>query len=194
MLALLRACMACRGLLAAAKRMSAAFGDARSALLDSAHRAMCIALFSTDETLSCALSAGGGHHRQVGSKLSKESSSFRNERDAVSAGIRAARIRRFFFRANRQSRPAAGPARRAVCRRGRGSGVARPRRYCASTVVFRSRGISLVSSLLSLTAGARSPNANLNHGARISFFSSASRCCGSCKLSSSDASRAAASA
>ena len=60
----------CRGLLAAAKRMSAAFGDARSALLDSAHRAMCIALFSTDETLSCALSAGGGHHRQVGSKLS----------------------------------------------------------------------------------------------------------------------------
>ena len=70
MLALLRACMACRGLIAAAKRMSAAFGDARSALLDSAHRAMCIALFSTDETLSCALSAGGGHHRQVGSKLS----------------------------------------------------------------------------------------------------------------------------
>ena len=65
MLALLRACMACRGLIAAAKRMSAAFGDARSALLDSAHRAMCIALFSTDETLSCALSAGGGHHRQV---------------------------------------------------------------------------------------------------------------------------------
>ena len=55
---------------AAAKRMSTAFGDARSALLDSAHRAMCIALFSTDETLSCALSAGGGHHRQVGSKLS----------------------------------------------------------------------------------------------------------------------------
>lgn len=55
---------------AAAKRMSAAFGDARCALLDSAHRAMCIALFSTDETLSCALSAGGGHHRQVGSKLS----------------------------------------------------------------------------------------------------------------------------
>ena len=65
MLALLRACMACRGLIAAAKRMSAAFGDARSALLDSANRAMCIALFSTDETLSCALSAGGGHHRQV---------------------------------------------------------------------------------------------------------------------------------
>ena len=62
--------MACRGLIAAAKRMSADFGDARSALLDSAHRAMCIALFSTDETLSCALSAGGGHHRQVGSKLS----------------------------------------------------------------------------------------------------------------------------
>ena len=61
-LALLRACMACRGLRAAAKRMSAAFGDARGALLDSANRAMCIALFSTDETLSCALSAGGGHH------------------------------------------------------------------------------------------------------------------------------------
>ena len=55
---------------AAAKRISADFGDARSALLDNAHRAMCIALFSTDETLSCPLSAGGGHHRQVGSKLS----------------------------------------------------------------------------------------------------------------------------
>ena len=55
---------------AAAKRMSAAFGDARGALLDSANCAMCIALFSTDETLSCALSAGSGHHRQVGSKLS----------------------------------------------------------------------------------------------------------------------------
>jgi hypothetical protein len=56
------ALMACRGLIAAAKRMSAAFGDAPCALLDSPHRVMCIALFSTDETLSCALSAGGGHH------------------------------------------------------------------------------------------------------------------------------------